>query len=87
MFSEIKKKKGNLFLRFWLILFSEKKKKKKRILFSEREKNISFVLTILLFLFWKKKRKKNFTKPNKQVVCWFTKKEIPVQSTRKGFEP
>ena len=77
-----KEKKGNLFLRFWLILFYGKK----RILFSERrKKKISFVLRILLFLFLEKKN--NFTKPNKQVVCWFTKKEILVQSTRKGFEP
>ena len=39
-FCFLKEKKGNLFLRFWPILFSERKKK--RILFSERKKKDFF---------------------------------------------
>ena len=46
-----KKKKGNLFLRFWLILFFFFWKKKKGSCFSERK-------GIWLFLFSKEKKRK-----------------------------
>ena len=54
----------------------KKKKKKERILFLKKKKDFfcfkNFVFSVL------RKKKKIFTKPNKQVVCWFTKKKIIV---------
>ena len=62
--------------------------KKKGFCFLEGKKKDFFCFkNSVVSVSGKKKKKKIFTKPNKQVVCWFTKKEILVQGTRKGFEP
>ena len=47
---------------------------------------VSFVL-IILFFCSEKGKKKNFTKPNKQVVCWFTKKKILVHVRGRVLNP
>ena len=82
------KKKGIMFSErkgIWLFLFS---KKKKGFYFLKGKKKDFFCFkNSVVSISGEKKEKKIFTKPNKQVVCWFTKKEILVQSTRKGFEP
>ena len=61
-----------------MILFSERRKKKGFFCFK------NFVFSVLRK---KKKMKKIFTKPNKQVVCWFTEKKILVHVRGRVLNP